>query len=439
MAKSEVALSKRVIQGWQPAPDDPFLWDASVPGFGVRRNANGTTTALLGYRNKYNQRRRYKLGVLGDSYTINQARKDAAQWITDIRRGADPLGEQRSTRNALSVGELLDLYLESAKFASKADSTRYMDKSRIRRHLRPLLDKTKVEAMTRDTVRRFFRDITAGKTAVVEKMGKRAKARVKGGEAVARSSVKLLSAVFSWAIAEGLAKENPCDGVEIGSNGVREAILETPDQYKLLFDALDRMQYSNIDPDNPGDVYVIPDAAANAIRVLAFTGARLSEITEARWSWVNLEQGTITVPPKSHKSGHRTGKPKIIPLPSPARSVIASLPRGEPDDLVFPATRGTGAINLSSKMWVQIRKEAGLPDGITNHSLRHSIGTMLAVQGAEAAQIMAALGHSQLSTTQRYIHIARDARAEMMERYTAGIAAAVAPKADVVPIKRANK
>ena len=440
MAKSKSALSKRVLAAWKPTKDDPYLWDAVLGGFGVRRNANGTTTALLGYRNKYGQRRRYTLGRILDSYTISQARDDAEDWITDIKRGADPLGEQRAAQNAMKVSELIDAYLESAKFAGKAESTQYMDRSRIRRHILPLLGKTRVEQITPDKVRRFFRDVRAGKTAVEEKSkNKRGKARVTGGATVGQSCVKLLSAIFSWAIDEGLAESNPCRGVEVGTSGVREAILETPEQYKALFDALDRMQRSNIDPDDPGDVYPLPDAAANAIRVLAFTGARKSEITEAKWSWVDLEAGTLTVPPSAHKSGHRTGKAKVIPLPSPARAVIESLPKGKPDSHLFPATRGDGGISLPSKMWAEIRKEAKLPDGITNHSLRHSLGTIMAVQGAEAAQIMAALGHSQLSTTQRYIHIARDARAELAEKYTAGIAAAVAPKAKVAKLSKASK
>ena len=440
MAKSESALSKRVLAAWKPSSDDPYLWDAVLGGFGVRRNANGSTTALLGYRNKYGQRRRYTLGRIQDSYTITQAREEAEDWITDIKRGADPLGEQQAARNALTINEMLDAYLESAKFAGKAASTQYMDRSRIRRHIRPLLGKIRVEQITRDKVRRFFRDVRSGKTAVVEKSEKkRGKARVSGGATVGQSCVKLLSAIFTWAIDEGLAEGNPCRGVEVGSTGVREAILEDSLQYKALFDALDRMQMSKIDPDNPGDVHPIPDAAANAIRVLAFTGARRSEITEALWSWVDLNAGTITVPPKAHKSGHRTGKPKVIPLPSPARAIIESIPKGEPQDHVFPATRGSGGISLPSKMWAQIRKEAKLPEGITNHSLRHSLGTIMAVQGAESAQIMAALGHSQLSTTQRYIHFARDARAELVEKHTAGIAAAIEPKANVLSMKRGKK
>ena len=89
------------------------------------------------------------------------------------------------------------------------------------------------------------------------------------------------------------------------------------------------------------------------------------------------------------------------------------------------------------KLWGTIRAEAGLPDGIGNHALRHSLGTLMAIQGAQAAEIMATLGHTQLSTAQRYLHIAKDAKSAMSEKYTAGIAAAVnaAPKAEVVDMK----
>ncbi|MEM1143973.1 MAG: tyrosine-type recombinase/integrase [Pseudomonadota bacterium] len=446
MAKHARRLTKSVANAWAGTPRangklDPILWDGDMPRFGIKALNAGGHSAFIDYRNQYNVKRRYTIGRLSDALTLEQARKQAKFLLGRIdAEQFDPLGAEKLTRDAPTIDALLDAYLASAKFAGKAESTQYMDRSRIRRHLRPLLGKFRVEQLTRDKVRKFFRDVRDGKTAVVEKSEKkRGKARVRGGATVGRSCVKLLSAILSWAIDEGLAKENPCRGVEVGQAGVRETILESPDQYKALFDALDRMQVSNIDPDDPGDIHPIPDAAANAIRVLAFTGARRSEITEARWSWVDLDAGTLTVPPTGHKSGHRTGKAKVIPLPSAARAVIEALPPGKPDEFVFPATRGGGGISLPSKLWKAIRAEAGLPDGITNHSLRHSLGTIMAVQGAEAAQIMAALGHSQLSTTQRYIHIARDARAELAEKYTAGIAAAVAPKADVVDLKHRQK
>jgi site-specific recombinase XerD len=50
------------------------------------------------------------------------------------------------------------------------------------------------------------------------------------------------------------------------------------------------------------------------------------------------------------------------------------------------------------------------------HGLRHSIASHLAMGGAQAAQIMAAMGHRQLSTVQRYIHFAEDKRHSLAEQ-----------------------
>ena len=58
----------------------------------------------------------------------------------------------------------------------------------------------------------------------------------------------------------------------------------------------------------------------------------------------------------------------------------------------------------------------GLPEGIGLHGLRHSLASHMAMNGAEAAQIMTALGHRQLSTAQRYIHWAQDGRQALSER-----------------------
>lgn len=60
-------------------------------------------------------------------------------------------------------------------------------------------------------------------------------------------------------------------------------------------------------------------------------------------------------------------------------------------------------------------------------SLRHSVASHLALVGAQAAQLMAALGHSQLSTSQRYNHIAEIVRTELAER--AALPAVVGMKA----------
>ena len=82
-----------------------------------------------------------------------------------------------------------------------------------------------------------------------------------------------------------------------------------------------------------------------------------------------------------------------------------------------------------------------MPKGIGLHGLRHSLATLLAVSGAQAAEIMVSLGHRQMSTTTRYLHFADTARATLAERAAAPalagmIAAAGAPAANVTDLPR---
>ncbi len=111
---------------------------------------------------------------------------------------------------------------------------------------------------------------------------------------------------------------------------------------------------------------------------------------------------------------------------------------GQPDDLVFKPAKGEGVIALSHA-WQDIRAEAQLPEGLVLHGLRHGLASMMATQGAEAAEIMAALGHRQLSTAQRYIDIEKDERASLVERHTKGIAAAMVGKKKPAKVARISK
>ena len=85
----------------------------------------------------------------------------------------------------------------------------------------------------------------------------------------------------------------------------------------------------------------------------------------------------------------------MIHLPAAAQQIVACQPAGNPDDFVFSPSKGEGPVSLA-KPWRAIRAEAGLPEGIGLHGLRHSLATLLAVGGAQAAEIMTSLGHRQM-------------------------------------------
>jgi site-specific recombinase XerD len=72
-----------------------------------------------------------------------------------------------------------------------------------------------------------------------------------------------------------------------------------------------------------------------------------------------------------------------------------------------------------------VRKEAELPPTLGLHGLRHSIASHLAMSGAQAAEIMTAMGHRQMSTVQRYIHFVNTAREALAERAASWLPAGI--------------
>jgi integrase len=168
----------------------------------------------------------------------------------------------------------------------------------------------------------------------------------------------------------------------------------------------------------------IRQPVADTIRVIALTGARRNEIAGLRWRHVNLEKGVIELPLNEHKTGMRTGEIRVIGLPNLAQQIITQQEKRKPNDFVFPPARGSGPLNIS-KPWRKIRVAAGLNPKNGLHALRHSLASMMADSGSQATHIMAVMGHKNLATSQRYIHMAEDRRSELAEAAAAGISAAM--------------
>ncbi|MCU7933050.1 MAG: site-specific integrase [Candidatus Thiodiazotropha sp. (ex Codakia rugifera)] len=410
-------ITKTMVDRADPEEVRYFIWDVEIKGFGLLVLPSGVKSFLYQYRNSAGRTRRTTIGKYSATMTADLARKQAKKLRRAVEDGRDPLEEKKANKEALTVTELLEKYLESARFAEKADSTQSIDRGRINRHLIPTLGKKIAKKLTTEHVRRAFASIRDGKTACDVKTKSRGRARVKGGEGTARMAIRVLCSILNWAIDEGYLSSNPATGVKIGSDGIRETILESTEQYKSLFQTLDTMEIERR----------LRSAVADAIRVIALTGARRNEIASLRWSHVDLKAGVITLPPNAHKTGRSTGKSRVIGLPAAAQAIIANQKGSEPDDFVFPPARGNGPINLS-KPWRTIRVEANLPEGIGLHGLRHSLASHMAMQGAQAAEIMTALGHHQLSTAQRYVHWAQDERSQLAEKAASHISAALDDK-----------
>jgi integrase/recombinase XerD len=146
------------------------------------------------------------------------------------------------------------------------------------------------------------------------------------------------------------------------------------------------------------------------LELMYATGLRVSELTQLELASLNLNQGVVRVMGKG-------GKERLVPLGGEAMAWIdrylqqarPDLMRGEECSLVFVTARRAGMTRQA--FWYAIRKHAtaaGIGQGVSPHTLRHSFATHLLNHGADLRVVQLLLGHSDLSTTQIYTHIARE-------------------------------
>ena len=141
-------------------------------------------------------------------------------------------------------------------------------------------------------------------------------------------------------------------------------------------------------------------SAVVAIRLLMLTGCRLSEIQKLRWEHVDLEAGELHLP--DTKTGGRA-----VPLAPSAVRLLVSLPRDEDNPWVIAGRKPGSHLTDLQHPWRRIRARAELDD-VRIHDLRHSFASRALALGEGLPMIGKLLGHTQVQTTARYAHLARD-------------------------------
>src|SRR5215470_12475827 len=91
------------------------IWDASLSGFGARRQRSDAVSYILFYRTKEGRQRWFTIGRHGAPWTPDGARDEAKRLLGDVARKTDPAAEKRAARNAQTVSELCDIYFTDAE------------------------------------------------------------------------------------------------------------------------------------------------------------------------------------------------------------------------------------------------------------------------------------------------------------------------------------
>ncbi|MFE8072633.1 site-specific tyrosine recombinase XerD [Marinobacteraceae bacterium S3BR75-40.1] len=145
------------------------------------------------------------------------------------------------------------------------------------------------------------------------------------------------------------------------------------------------------------------------LEVLYGCGLRVSELVGLTLSQVNLRQGVVRVMGKGSKE-------RLVPLGEEALAWIERyvgrarpvLLKGVPSDALFPGRGGDPMTRQA--FWYRIKRharQAGISKPLSPHTLRHAFATHLLNHGADLRVVQLLLGHSDLSTTQIYTHVAR--------------------------------
>jgi integrase len=192
---------------------------------------------------------------------------------------------------------------------------------------------------------------------------------------------RVFNLAIEWEVVGG---RNPVRRGVMAPEHHRERFL-TGAELRALFQALDR---------EPNRV------AAGAIALLAATGARRGEAMRARWEHIDVERRLWVVPVS--KGGRR----RHIPLSDAALRILARQPRPDGCPWVFPGQTARKPIGSLRNTWENVKAAAGLPDDLRLHDLRHTFASTLVSKGRTLYEVSQLLGHSQISMTMRYAHLA---------------------------------
>lgn len=225
----------------------------------------------------------------------------------------------------------------------------------------------------------------------------------------ARSAARLLSSMkrfYAHQLREGRIDSDPCVVIEAPRLGRPLPVSLSESEVESLLQAPDTAQ-----PLGHRDRCML--------ELLYATGLRVSELVNLTLHEVNLRQGVVRVTGKGNKD-------RLVPMGEEALQWLEDFIRqprpeilnGRECDSVFPTRRGSAMTRQA--FWLLIKRyavKAGIRKTLSPHTLRHAFATHLLNHGADLRVVQMLLGHSDLSTTQIYTHVAQTRLKDLHGRF----------------------
>jgi integrase len=366
-APSRVKLTKRAVDALAPADKDRVIFDAELPGFGIKITPSGRKIFLVQYRyppGRAGRIRRYTIGPYGESLTPDQARGIAVQVKGKLAAGIDPVSERETVLEEAARAT-------HEKKRKQASTVMAVASTFIERHGKPRLRSWReYERMLEDYVLPDWgsRPITeirrSDVTALLDSVEEKRSA------ALADHVLAVIRKMFNWHAARDERFLSPLvKGMTRTSHTARarDRIL-TDEEIRTLWQTLEQTPY----PFGP------------FVQLLLLTAQRRDEVAHMRWAEID---GDLWVIPRER---YKNGKANAVPLGERALSILCTLPRT--DEYVFTTT-GLTPISGFSKAKTAIDKATRL-EGWRLHDLRRTARSLMSRAGVGNDIAERVLGHA---------------------------------------------
>ncbi len=221
----------------------------------------------------------------------------------------------------------------------------------------------------------------------------------------ARSSARLLSSFrrfFALLVRDGRIEANPCRNIDSPHIGRPLPGTLSEDDVELLLQVPDTSK-------------PIGYRDRTMLEFLYATGVRVSELVGLKTNQINFRQGVVRIFGKGNKE-------RLVPVGEIALSWISgyfdqyrnAILGDRQSDFLFISNRASAITRQA--FWYRIKsyaEKAGINKSISPHTVRHAFATHLLNHGADLRVVQLLLGHTDLSTTQIYTHIARQRLKEL--------------------------
>ncbi|WP_206456253.1 tyrosine-type recombinase/integrase [Aurantimonas marina] len=333
------------------------FWDDLMKGLVLRVSPTGVKAWTVVYtREGDGEKRRVTLGKF-PALSLEKARRKALDAVAAISDGHDPAGDKRARRDAMTVADLSELYVE--RYAKRNKKSWREDERVLRVDVLPVIGRTKAVAVKR----RNILDIIDAKAET-------------GALTQSTHILAVVRKMFGWAVDEDYLEVSPAVGIRPRAKPVKRDRVLSAAEVRAIWQAL---------PDA-----ALNPATADVFRLLFLTGQRSGEVCGMRRGEVDPDAATWTIPGERTKNGLT----HIVYL-SPAALAIVERAMDRADDerdaALFTRTGEpieSNAIAKAAKLKLQILDERWTP-----HDIRRTAATMMADIGILPHVVEAVLNH----------------------------------------------